>query len=223
MDKVCYLDSININNLVESDLIDLFLSSGKLTYYTQPPAIPKVSNTKIITELSTGFDIDALFQEETKAIDEMDDTKVIVDGMQMESNEPTQVNFDGLDSDEESDEDSEDSEMYEMNEDEMEDDEEDAENGKSDVVFKSDVVLNPKKAKKNRDDEAKRIEAEDYTGMSRRKQTTDRMSIRKKILDDKNNVEKEVYSTENIPRTKKLQKMEMKKQLRKMRKNGKSF
>lgn len=156
----------------------------------------------------------------------MDDTKLLVDGMQMESNEPTQCNFDGLDSDEEAEEDSEGSEIYELNEDEMEDDDDDSdvendvdENG-NEVVFKSDVVLNPKKAKKNKDDEAKRLEAEDYTGMSRRKQTTDRMSIRKKILDDKNNVEKEVYSTENIPRTKKLQKMEMKKQLRKMKKNG---
>jgi len=43
-------------------------TSGKLTYYTQPPATPKVSNTKIVTEFSGNFDIEALFQEERKKL-----------------------------------------------------------------------------------------------------------------------------------------------------------
>jgi hypothetical protein len=142
-----------------------------------------------------------------------------VTGIQMESNEPTKVNFEGLDSDEEGgDSEESDEEVYELNDDEMEaDDDVDGAEDKGDVVFKSDVVLNPKKARKNKE----RAEAEDFTGMSGRRQTNDRMSMRKKILDDRNNVEKEVYSSENIPRTKKLQKLEVKKQLRKMKKNGK--
>lgn len=82
-------------------------------------------------------------------------------------------------------------------------------------------MLNNKQIRKNKAEQAKKDAAEqDYTGMTRLKQTSDRMGMRNKILADKNNVEKEVYSTENIPRTKKTQKMEMKKQIKKMKKTG---
>ncbi len=61
----------------------------------------------------------------------------------------------------------------------------------------------------------------DFTGMTPQKQTANRMDIRKKILEDKKNVEKEIYVSENIPRTKKIQKMEAKKKLKKLKKNDK--
>ena len=94
---------------------------------------------------------------------------------------------------------------------------------KKETIFKSDVVLNNKQIRKNKAEQAKKDAAEqDYTGMTRSKQTNNRMDIRNKILEDKNNVEKEVYNTENIPRTKKIQKMEMKKQIKKMKKTGKN-
>jgi len=82
-------------------------------------------------------------------------------------------------------------------------------------------VLNPKQQKKLKAEEA--AKKDDFTGMTRQKQTANRMDMRKKILEDKKNVEKEVYSSENIPRTKKMQKMEAKKQIKKLKKNDKIF
>lgn len=175
-------------------------TSGKLTYYTSPPEAAKVSDTKIVTEFSAGFDIDALLSEETSNIEKMDDTRVLVDGQEVQSMEPFKVNFNELEeesSDEEIEEDSEDEEEYELNDDEM-----DEEDGKKGVVFKSDVVLNTKQARKNKA-AATEDKNGDYTGMGQQKQTTDRMSMRKNILGAKNDVEKDIYNTENIPRTKK--------------------
>lgn len=92
--------------------------SGKLTYYTSPPEVAKVSDTKLITEFSPGFDIDALLSEENTIIEKMDDTKLLVDGMEVQSNEPFKVNFEELDKDSDVEEES-DGETYEINDDEM--------------------------------------------------------------------------------------------------------
>lgn len=194
-------------------------TSGKLTYYTSPPEIPKVSDTKIVTELSAGFDIDALFKEETSNIERMDDTRVLVDGLEIKPTDPFKINFDELEkdsSDEEIEEDS-DEEVYELNDDEMEEDKE--ENDKKGVVFKSDVVLNTKQARKNKAAADSQPKNDDYTGMTRQRQTTDRMNLRKKMLKDDADIEKEIYNNADIPRTKKTQKAEMKKKNKKMRKN----
>jgi len=197
-------------------------TSGKLTYYTSPPEVAKVSDTKLITEFSAGFDIDALLSEENTNIEKMDDTKILVDGMEIQANEPFKVNFDELDKDSDIEEES-DGETYELNDDEMEDDSNEADD-KEETIFKSDVVLNNKQIRKNKAEQAKKDAAEqDYTGMTKSKQTNNRMDMRNKILEDKNNVEKEVYNTENIPRTKKIQKMEMKKRIKKMKKTEKTL
>jgi len=115
----------------------LKLKSGKLTYYTSPPAVAKVSDTKIITHLSPGFDIDALLREESVQIEKMDDTKVRVDGHEVQPMESFKVNFEELEKDQLSEEEEEDSdeeesddgEEYELNDDESEDEE--MENGKN--------------------------------------------------------------------------------------------
>lgn len=67
-----------------------------MTFYTQPPADSPVLETKIISQLSKEFDIDSLFKEESDIIESMDDTRLIVDGVEMTSNEPTKVNFEEL-------------------------------------------------------------------------------------------------------------------------------
>jgi nuclear GTP-binding protein len=69
-------------------------TSGKLTYYTEPPELAKPKNTKILTTLSSAFDINSLFdQEQTDIFNEIDDTKMIVEGVKVKSSEPTTVNF----------------------------------------------------------------------------------------------------------------------------------
>ena len=92
---------------------------GKLTFYTQPPAHEKPIETKIITEFSKGFDIESLLKEENEIIESMDDTKLIVDGVEMTSNEPVRVNFEELeqaDQTEEASDDDDDDESLEEEE-----------------------------------------------------------------------------------------------------------
>lgn len=197
-------------------------TGGKLTYYTSPPATPKVSDTKIITKLSAGFDIDALMDEEQAQLEKMDDTRVRVDGHEVEAMDTFKVNFEELEKESEEDDSEDESEEsddeeYELNE-EMEEDDSAV---KDEVEFKSDVVLNPKQQRKMKAEADAKAAGGDFTGMVKQRQTANRMDMRKKILEDKKNVEKDVYSTENIPRTKKVQKMEAKKQIKKMKKNDK--
>ena len=70
--------------------------SGKLSYYSQPPELDKATNTKIITEFSPAFNIDDLLKEETELFDSIDDTKLIVDGIEIESSQATMTCFEEL-------------------------------------------------------------------------------------------------------------------------------
>lgn len=95
-----------------------------MTFYTQPPADSPVLETKIISQLSKEFDIDSLFKEESDIIESMDDTRLIVDGVEMTSNEPTKVNFEELervDEEESSSEEEDDEDENVSFEDEMSD------------------------------------------------------------------------------------------------------
>lgn len=150
---------------------------GKLTYYTRPPsevnaAKLKPFDTKIVTQLAPKFDIDALLQDDENAMfeDISDDTKLLVEGVEVESAQPIRMATfdDGKQSD-----DDEEFEDYE---------EEDGEK----VEFKSDVMLNNKRKRKA-------SESDD---------------------------EEDIYEAEDIPRTKKMQKIESKKKLKKARRNG---
>lgn len=96
--------------------------TGRLTYYTQPPEMEKPTGTKIITEFSQSFDIEALLKEdEQNMFESLDDTKIIVDGVEVKSNEPTKVNFDALEEKIDADQDSDiDEEETQMDEDKVE-------------------------------------------------------------------------------------------------------
>ena len=80
------------------------------------------------------------------------------------------------------------------------------------VTFKSDVVLNPKQSKK--------LKAAEQQTALKEKQTTDRSSLKKKALEE-NDAEQEIYKREDIPRTKKLHKLELKKMFKKEKRTGK--
>ena len=174
-------------------------------------------------------------KEENDLIEKIDDTKILVNGVEIQSNEPFRVNFEELENipnqrmsdDEEEDDDNE--EIFELND----DSEESVENDKdlnlekahnpNRVTFKSDVMLNTKKIRKIRAEEEKKSKENTAIamGVARIKQTANRIDMRKKLFEDKEDLEKQIYKSENIPRTKKLQKIEMKKQIKKLKKNGK--
>ena len=63
-----------------------------MTYYTQPPEASKPTDTQIVTQLGKAFDIDDLFNDETKMFDEIDDTKIVVDGFETKPASPTKIN-----------------------------------------------------------------------------------------------------------------------------------
>ncbi|CAF0722774.1 unnamed protein product [Brachionus calyciflorus] len=173
--------------------------SGRLTYYTQPPEVEKPVETKIITQFSPAFDIDALLKEEESMIDSIEDTKLVVEGMEIKPNEPIKVNFETL-------------ENEEKIEDDSDDNEEEAEKRMvKNASFKTDVILNPKVSKK--------IKAQMIPEESSFKKPE---SLKRKARDDSDD-EDEIYKTEDIPRTKKMLKMEMKKKLKKEKKNEKLF
>ena len=76
-----------------------YLISGKLSYYSQPPELEKLTNTKIVTEFAPAFNIDDLLKEETELFESMDDTKLIVDGIEIESSKSIMTNFEELEKD----------------------------------------------------------------------------------------------------------------------------
>jgi phage terminase small subunit len=73
------------------------------------------------------------------------------------------------------------------------------------------LVLNPKQNKK--------IKAQQKLTL-KEKQTTDRNSMKRKALEGSND-EEDIYKTEDIPRSKKLQKITKKKLVKKEKRNGK--
>ena len=138
--------------------------------------------------MSKSFDIDALLNDEHAMFDSIDDTKIIVDGLEASSTEPTKVNFDALEVETES------------SDEEIEEDEDEGEEEKN-GGFKSDVTLNPKVNKKIQN-EIKQLSA------SKKRKAND--------TEDEN----EIYEAENIPRTKKMQKLNAKKKIKKEKRNG---
>jgi nuclear GTP-binding protein len=173
--------------------------SGKLSYYSQPPELKKATDTKVITEFSPAFNIDDLLKEETELFNSIDDTKVLVDGIEIESSKSTLTSFDELESVIETD--------------------------KKESIFKSDLALNPKVVKKNQ--KADQIEKmdEDRDLLSLKLEAIKRKSSKaatKKSGKDSDN-ENDFYESENIPRSKKMHKMEIKKKVKKERKNEKLF
>lgn len=171
--------------------------SGRLTYYTQPPVTQKPTETKIVTELAPVFDIDALLKEEESMMEGIDDTKVVVEAMEIKANEPVKVNFETLETEEREDSENE-------NEDDVQ--KRMVENAK----FKTDVILNPKVNKKIK---AQMLPDEDAV------EKTKNQKLKRKST-EMSDSEDAIYETEDIPRTKKMQKLEMKKKLKKQKKNG---
>lgn len=173
--------------------------SGRLTYYTQPPAFEKPTETKIVTELAPAFDIDALLKEEESMMDGIDDTKILVEGMEIKANEPVKVNFEAF-------------ENEELEEALSENENEDSIQKRmiQNAIFKSDVVLNPKVNKK--------IKAQMLPENSIEPKANKQMSKRKST--EMSDSEDAIYQNEDIPRTKKMQKLELKKKLKKQKKNG---
>ena len=56
----------------------------------------KARDTKIVTQFSAEFNIDDLFKDESELFKGMDDTKIVVDGIEIESSKPTVTNFEEL-------------------------------------------------------------------------------------------------------------------------------
>ena len=122
------------------EVIYYYFYRGKLTFYTQPPAGDKVLQTKIVTEFGKEFDIESLLKEENDIIESMDDTKLIVDGVEMTSNEPVKVNFEELEKEDVSSEDDEEEEDDDDDDEELTiDDEDDEKEENSKKVF--DLIL----------------------------------------------------------------------------------
>jgi hypothetical protein len=99
------------------------------------------------------------------------------------------------------------------------------ETDKKESIFKSDLALNPKVVKKNQ--KADQIEKmdEDRDLLSLKLEAIKRKSSKaatKKSGKDSDN-ENDFYESENIPRSKKMHKMEIKKKVKKERKNEKLF
>jgi nuclear GTP-binding protein len=182
-------------------------TSGRLSYYTQPPKSDKVIETKIVTQLAPAFDIDALLKDdEQDMFNEIDDTKILVHGLEAMSAEPIKVNFDRLEQENNDEDDKEDSDEYE----DMEEAEE-SEDEQKEIQFKSDVVLNPKLSKKLKEKNHLLLE---QLG----KQTNDKTAMKRKAIDIDD--ENEIYEAENIPRTKKMQKLDKKREIKKAKRNG---
>jgi hypothetical protein len=73
------------------------------------------------------------------------------------------------------------------------------------------VVLNPKQSKK--------LKAAEQQAALKENQKTDRSSLKKKAR-EKSDPEEDIYKQEDIPRTKKLHKIEKKKQFKKEKRTG---
>jgi len=164
-------------------------NNGKIVYYTVPPQAERPRDTKIITKLSEEFDIDALLKEEQDLLDGLNDTKVLVDGMQVSSSEP--VTMDNLvlgngnnSLDEDLDQEDEDDE--EMDDD---DDAEEKDNNKK-ITFQSDSAKSLKKGKQ-------------------------------KLVSSHSDDENDLYKSQDIPRTKKFHKLELKKKAKKQKRSVK--
>ena len=148
----------------------------------------------------------------------MDDTKLLVDGVEIPSNEPTKVNFEELEKmgdakEDEDDEDDDEDEDESIDEDDDEDDDDEPiEDDTKEKAFKSDVILDRKVNKKIMAQAAK-----DFAAKGR--QRMDRSILKKKALEDSDN-ENAIYKSENIPRTKKLSKLEKKKSAKKEKRNS---
>jgi hypothetical protein len=199
------------------------IKSGRLTYYTQPPKSDQKLETKVLEKLSPLFDIDALLAEEKELFNSIDDTKVIVNGVEFKSNEPTKVNFDEMEKEEA--EDSDDYEDIDDDEDEDDDSDDDDENDVELVEEEEEAPVVSKKVVKFVNDAkslnrkvSNKIKA-DSEVIESHKQTADRSLLKRKAIDGEN--QNEIYQSENIPRTKKMQKMEMKKKIKKAKRSGK--
>ena len=172
------------------------MQSGKITYYTKPPELPKPTETKLVAEFGKAFDIDELIKEEEQQLfNSIKDTQIVVDGIETEATSPIKVNFDEL------------ADTSAMSEDEKKNEEE-----KKPVEFKSDVVLNAKVNKKNKKASDTAADDDEMSGSQKRK-----LSRAGLEYED----EEEIYKSENIPRTKKAQKLEKKKQQKNEKRSGK--
>jgi len=120
-------------------------NNGKIVYYTVPPQAERPRDTKIITKLSEEFDIDALLKEEQELLDGLNDTKLLVDGMQISaSSEPIKIDSHLLQGDvEENESDDDDDDDDNMEEDEATQ----KEATKNKVTFASDSSKSRKKPK----------------------------------------------------------------------------
>jgi nuclear GTP-binding protein len=189
-------------------------TSGRLSYYTQPPKAEQPTETRILKTLAPAFDIDALLaeDEENAMFSAIDDTKILVDGVECESNQPTKVNFDEIDQQEE------DSDEYEDIEDDEDDEDEELDEEaptKKEAAFRSDKLsLNKKVSNKMRRGEVAEQSAD--------KQTTNKASLKRKAAQDSEDSD-DIYESENIPRTKKMQKMELKRKTKKAKRSGKFY
>jgi hypothetical protein len=186
-----------------------------LTYYTQPPEASKPTDTQIVTQLGKAFDIDDLFKEETKMFDEIDDTKIVVDGIETKPASPTKINP-----------------IYNLITNKKVEDDEDID-GKEELEEKKSIkngkkiALKPRFNKKNiqndnddeEDDDQEDDESEEDTRRNKNdRQTADKSKLKRKSCEIEN--DEEIYESENIPRTKKIFKMELKKKAKKEKRNG---
>ena len=64
----------------------------------------KPRDTKIITQFSQEFNIDDLFKDESELFNSIDDTKIVVDGIEIKSSKPTITSFESLEKEEEEEE-----------------------------------------------------------------------------------------------------------------------
>ncbi len=186
-----------------------------MTYYTQPPEASKPTDTQIVTQLGKAFDIDDLFKDETKMFDEIDDTKIVVDGFETKPASPTKINpIYNLITKQKVEEDEELEDEESVNEKKL------IKNGKK-------LVTKPKVNKKSvqndneeeEDDQEDEEESDDDTKRNKNdRQTTDKSKLKRKSCEVEN--DDEIYESENIPRTKKMFKMELKKKAKKEKRNG---
>lgn len=190
-----------------------------MTYYTQPPEASKPTDTQIVTQLGKAFDIDDLFNDETKMFDEIDDTKIVVDGFETKPASPTKINpIYNLITKQKVKEDDE----------EIEDDEEEEEeekpkkNGKKTVSKQNSIKKSIHKEKEEENDDNDDDDGEESDEDTKRnkndRQTSDKSKLKRKSCEIEN--DDEIYESENIPRTKKMFKMELKKKAKKEKRNG---
>ncbi len=178
-----------------------------MTYYTQPPEASKPTDTQIVTQLGKAFDIDDLFKDETKMFDEIDDTKIVVDGFETKPASPTKINP-----------------IYNLITKQKIEEDEELENDESvDEMKPVKKFVKSKTNKKivqniNQEEEDVEESDEDTRRNKNDRQTTDKSKLKRKSCDVEN--DDEIYESENIPRTKKMFKMELKKKAKKEKKNG---